>query len=468
MTQAKPDLRGLSLLIVSNRTYNDIGERFEQFGGRTFVTTDVETALYTSMKERIDIVLADSKTIGDGVANFIEKCKSTNPAALIYLAVDNMRDAAASIVPPGIEDYLHSHITGLRFAQMTEMKFNREPLESTGLTVMDPLVSRLRPYFQFHSEAMRRALANLPAMAYSGQNVLISGETGTGKEIVARSIHVLSRRSSGPFVAVNCGAIPETLIEGELFGHEKGAFTGAIRTRKGKFEAATNGTLFLDEIGDMPLALQVRLLRVLEEGQIYRVGAETPVSINARIIAATSRELKLSVQNGLFRDDLYYRLNILPIHLPPLRQRTEDIPYLSIYFLSRAFNEQGVFPPYPNLSPATIDLMEKYPWRGNVRELRNVMTRVATLLPPDTTQVLPIHIIPHLEDNITSTAPSLTPEPSGDGILIPIGTPMNEATDMIIAETLRHTGGNRTKTAQLLKIGLRTLRRRLNQGETPQ
>ncbi|MBF0520904.1 MAG: sigma-54-dependent Fis family transcriptional regulator, partial [Nitrospirae bacterium] len=459
-------LTGLSLLIVSGSkaSFNDIRKRFEQFGGKAFVATEPDAALYMSMKERIDIVLADSKTLGSNVSVFIEKCKSTNPAAIIYLTIDNLRGAASSVLPQGVEDYLHNNITGIRFAQMTEMRFGRgQQGESSSLTLMDPLVSRLRPYFQFHSEAMRRALVNLPAIARSEQTVLISGETGTGKEMTARSIHVLSKRSSGPFVAVNCGAIPETLIEGELFGHEKGAFTGAFRTRKGKFEAAANGTLFLDEIGDMPLALQRRLLRVLEEGHIYRVGAESPVSINARVIAATGRDLKQSVQNGLFREDLYYRLNILPIHLPPLRERIEDIPYLAIYFLGRAMTEQGIPPPYPALSPATIDVLEKYPWRGNVRELRNVMTRVATLIPGGIEQVLPIHIIPHLEDNLIKSALSLHPEQSGsNGVFIPVGTPLSEAHDMIIAETLRHTGGNRTKAAELLKIGLRTLRRRLN------
>lgn len=273
-------------------------------------------------------------------------------------------------------------------------------------------------------------------------------------------------------MAVNCGAIPEGLIEGELFGHEKGAFTGAAKMRKGKFEAANNGTLFLDEIGDMPLLLQVRLLRVLEERHIYRVGGERPIPINVRVIAATRVGLKQAVADGLFREDLYYRLNILRIHLPPLRQRVEDIAYLAFHFLGRAFNEMAVAPPYPPLSPASIDLIEGLPWRGNVRELRNVMTRVATLLPRGTKQVLPIHVTPHLED--TDPQPSIIEHGMGHGgsiiderntgaIYIPIGTALDDAEDIIIRETLRHTGNNRTKTAKILKMGIRTLRRKLHE-----
>lgn len=267
-------------------------------------------------------------------------------------------------------------------------------------------------------------------------------------------------------MAVNCGAIPEGLIEGELFGHEKGAFTGAAKTRKGKFEAASNGTLFLDEIGDMPLLLQVRLLRVLEERHIYRVGGERPIPINVRVIAATRVGLKQAVADGLFREDLYYRLNILRIHLPPLWQRVEDIAYLAFHFLGRAFAEMGIHPPYPPLSPASIDLIEGLPWKGNVRELRNVMTRVATVLPHDTKQVLPIHLTPHLED--AEPRPCILENDkrdfSGDAIYIPIGTPLPEAEDIIIRETLKRTGNNRTQTAKILKIGLRTLRRKLSEG----
>ena len=293
---------------------------------------------------------------------------------------------------------------------------------------------------------------------------MISGETGTGKELVARAIHMLSPRAEGPFVSINCGAIPDGLIEGELFGHERGAFTGALRTHRGKFEIATGGTLFLDEIGDMPLHLQVKLLRALEEGTIYRLGAEESINVDVRVIAATRRDLKRDVEEGLFRDDLYYRLNVLRIHLPPLRERIEDIPMLALYFLERAFNELGLLPPYPTLSPGTIELLEKLYWKGNVRELRNLMTRVATLLPQESSKVLPVHILPHLDEFIETfyRKPSSS-QIDVPGVFIPLGTPFDKIEEMVIRETLKYTEGNRTKAAKLLNISVRTIRRKLKQ-----
>jgi len=330
--------------------------------------------------------------------------------------------------------------------------------QSTALTVVDPLIKKLKPYFLFRSPVMRRTIAHLPQIALSDQTVLITGETGTGKEIVARAIHVMSRRASGPFVPLNCGAIPESLIEGELFGHEKGAFTGATRTRKGKFESADHGTLFLDEIGEMPLNLQVRLLRVLEDKRLYRVGGEIPISVDVRVIAASNVDLNKAVEERLFRRDLYYRLNILRIHLPPLRERIEDISLLAVHFLERAFNELKWPRPYPALTAESIRVLEVHPWRGNVRELRNVMTRVATLLPRETDAIQPSHILPHLE--ITDRVDLLVQESRG-GVFIPLGTTLREVEDILIKEALRHTKGNKTKASLLLGISTRTLRRKL-------
>jgi DNA-binding NtrC family response regulator len=327
---------------------------------------------------------------------------------------------------------------------------------------VDPLVKKVKPYFLFRSPAMRRTLANLPQIAASEQTVLITGETGSGKELVARAIHVLSRRSSGPFVPINCGAVPESLIEGELFGHEKGAFTGAIRTRKGRFETADKGTLFLDEISDMTLNLQGRLLRALEESRIYRVGAEEFLPIDVRVIAASNINLKKAVDDNLFREDLYYRLNVLRIHLPPLRERPEDIPLLAVHYLERAFAEMGWPEPYPELSSETIYLLEHYPWRGNVRELRNIMTRIATLLPAGTERIFPFHVTPYLEEQPQIEPVLRAGEAPGEGVFIPVGTPLREVEETLIRETLKYTRGNRTKAASLLGVSLRNLRRKLN------
>ena len=239
-----------------------------------------------------------------------------------------------------------------------------------------------------HSELFRSLIGNSPTIAHirelvqrvapSESTVMILGESGTGKEVVARNIHYYSHRSQGPFVPVNCGAIPDNLLESELFGHEKGAFTGAISTRRGRFELARSGTLFLDEIGDMPLNMQVKLLRVLQERTFERVGSDRSLDADVRIIAATHRNLEELINTGGFREDLYYRLNVFPIEMPTLRERVEDLPLLIEELVERAANEQGA---RFTLSPAALRCLGHYPWPGNVRELANLMERLAIMKP---------------------------------------------------------------------------------------
>ena len=239
-----------------------------------------------------------------------------------------------------------------------------------------------------HSELFRSLIGNSPTIAHirelvqrvasSESTVMILGESGTGKEVVARNIHYYSHRSQGPFVPVNCGAIPDNLLESELFGHEKGSFTGAISTRRGRFELARSGTLFLDEIGDMPLNMQVKLLRVLQERTFERVGSDRSLEADVRIIAATHRNLEDLINTGGFREDLYYRLNVFPIEMPTLRERVEDLPLLIEELVERAANEQGA---RFTLSPAALRCLGHYPWPGNVRELANLMERLAIMKP---------------------------------------------------------------------------------------
>ncbi len=239
-----------------------------------------------------------------------------------------------------------------------------------------------------HSELFRSLIGNNPSIAHirelvqrvasSESTVMILGESGTGKEVVARNIHYYSHRSQGPFVPVNCGAIPDSLLESELFGHEKGSFTGAISTRRGRFELARGGTLFLDEIGDMPLNMQVKLLRVLQERTFERVGSDRSLEADVRIIAATHRNLEDLIKAGGFREDLYYRLNVFPIEMPTLRDRVNDLPLLIEELVERAANEQGV---RFTLSPAALRCLGHYPWPGNVRELANLMERLAIMKP---------------------------------------------------------------------------------------
>jgi DNA-binding NtrC family response regulator len=227
------------------------------------------------------------------------------------------------------------------------------------------------------SEAMRRVMAQVERVAASETRVCILGETGTGKELIARTLHERSPRRAGPFVTLNCAAVPAELIESELFGHEKGAFTGAVVRHVGKFEQAHRGTLFLDEIGDMPLAMQAKLLRVLEEGEVERVGGGPPVQVDARVLVATLRNLDELVQGGNFRQDLYHRVYVFPLRLPPLRERLEDIPVLVSHFARQIADQNGWKP--KAFAPETIEELRRYPWPGNVRELRNVVERLLLL-----------------------------------------------------------------------------------------
>ncbi len=463
-----PDLKGLSVLIVDNDSslLEDICQGLSQFGPSILTAQSYKDAVQTLSSQKIKIIIVSMGLIDEDFVSMLRDYRSMHPDTLLYILVEeglssveaSKESEAASLI---VDDYISKPFDFIRFARMIEANTGRLHTGGAALTPLKPFIKKIKPYFLFRSPVMQRAMFNLPEMALSDQTVLISGETGTGKEIVARAIHVLSKRANGPFVPVNCGAIPESLIEGELFGHEKGAFTGAFRDRKGKFETADKGTLFLDEIGDMSLNLQVRLLRVLEESKVYRIGGEKPIPVDVRIIAATRVELENAVRDNIFREDLYYRLNVLRIKLPPLRERVEDISLLAIHFLERAFNEIGRQEPYPVLSSETIYLFEKYPWKGNIRELRNVMTRIATLLPRDTKRIFPFHILPHLND-VSQIYPQSVPEKNSTGVFVPIGMRLEQVEDMLIRETLKHTGGNRTKAASLLGISIRTLRRRLN------
>jgi two-component system response regulator AtoC len=462
----RPDLRGVSILVLERdpSSLRAIEGELTGVGASVFAVSGTDGMTGVLNANAVDVIIASLVDVDEQCIEMVKEYKTRYPATLFYVLVDKEFDSVESTqewVRLVVDDYLKKPLDVVRIAGMIETGIGRPDEAGRSLAVIDPLVAKVKPYFLLRSPVMKRTLIHLPQIAASNQAVLITGETGTGKELVARVIHVLSSRSAGPFIPVNCGAVPESLIEGELFGHEKGAFTGAIKTRRGKFEAAHNGTLFLDEIGDMPLNLQVRLLRVLEEESIYRIGGESPVPVDARVIAASNVDLYNAVKDGLFRDDLYYRLNVLRINLPPLRERVEDIPLLAVHFLERAFAEMGRQRPYPELSSETIYLLEKHRWTGNVRELRNVMTRVATLLPANTKRIFPFHILPHLDES-GKTMSAEVEKHGEDGFFVPFGTDLRKVEELLIAETLKRTGGNRTRAAALLGISLRNLRRKLN------
>jgi DNA-binding NtrC family response regulator len=327
------------------------------------------------MKQPISLVLLDHRMpemTGDMV---IERIKAINPLIrVIMITAYGEVGTAVRVMQLGAVDFLEKPVDlTLLLQKIQEIDSELAVEEDVQEVVEQVSESGLPVRMVAKSKAMQEVISVARRVAQSPWPVLIRGETGTGKELIARLIHSLSPRSQGPFVEVNCAAIPENLFESELFGHEKGAFTGAIKQRRGRFELANGGTLFLDEVGELPLFLQPKLLRAIQEGKITRVGSERDIKVDIRIVSATNRDLKIMSEQDRFREDLYFRLNVLEIVIPPLRERKEDIPALVDFFLAK-------FADIPlQISPDAMDLLMKYPYPGNVRELEHILQRVVTL-----------------------------------------------------------------------------------------
>lgn len=331
----------------------------------------------------------------------------------------------------------------------------RQALKEKSESAADQIVAK--------SPGFRGALDLARRVAHSNANVLVTGESGTGKEVIARTIHDSGHRSAGPFVAINCAAIPENLLEAEFFGHSKGAFTGAIEKKTGLFEEAEGGTLFLDEIGDMPLPLQAKILRVLQDRKIKRIGENRFRDIDVRIIAATHRTLKLEVSEHRFREDLYFRLNVIPIHIPPLRERPEDIIPLAEFFLRRFSLINSSAP--KRFSKDTLGFLLKYPWYGNVRELENTIERAVVLCQED--EIKPGDLL--IESGMppeSKTSPSIVPVVLDPEEPLPLQQPQFLLDDIIrghIVKILEFNKGAKDKTAKMLGIDRKTLYRKLNE-----
>jgi two-component system, NtrC family, response regulator HydG len=318
------------------------------------------------------------------------------------------------------------------------------------------------------SQAMRELIATLRQVAPSAATVLLLGESGTGKEVAARAIHQLSPRAQGPFVAVNCAALPESILEAELFGAEKGAFTGATERRAGRFERAHGGTLFLDEVGDIPPPMQVKLLRVLQEGEIERLGGSSPVRVDVRVVAATHVDLKERVKTGAFREDLYYRLDVITLRLPPLRERDGDIPVLAMHFLKRLSERHHK--KVNSIEPRALQALASWSFPGNVRELENAIERAVVLAPSETLRFedLPAQLhgpsTTHPDGAAATTSgTSGTSGTTGQTLTFRVGQTLEQIERACIDATLRHTGGDKALTAKLLGLSLRTLYRRLGE-----
>ncbi len=422
----------------------------DEEGYEVVVAADGKEGLEKALEIEPDVVLTDVRMPGMPGLEFLERYRAEGGEALVIvmtaygsaeLAIEAMKKGAYDYVPkPFSADQL---VLTLRKAQ------EREALRREVTRLRDEVtVERRFSGIIAKAPAMKQAVETATKVAKYPSPVLITGESGTGKELIARLIHDQSDRSEGAFVAINCGAIPENLLESELFGYVRGAFTGADRDKVGLFEAASGGTLFLDEIGDMPGSLQVKLLRTLQEGEVRRLGENKSRAVDARIVSATNRTLEDEVRNGAFRKDLYFRIAVVPIHLPPLRQRAEEIPVLAKHFLDRYNTTLGLS--LEGIEPEAMKVLLEYSFTGNVRELENVIERAMVLAEGPK---LTVGDLPH---NVQSPVRALEDVDLGDDELSvkKHGAILERR---LIQKALERTGGNRTKAADLLELSSRAL-----------
>jgi DNA-binding NtrC family response regulator len=381
---------------------------------------------------------------------------SANVAVVVLTAMGGVQQAVDAM-KLGAYDFLQKPVDATRLRTILgnatrqretaiELEVARRRLRESG--VLGALVGS--------SHKMREIFALIEQIAPSNVPVLITGESGTGKELVARTLHALSPRKTRPFVAVNCAAIPETLIESEIFGHEKGAFTGAAERRAGCFELASGGTLLLDEVGEMPIGTQAKLLRVLEERKLRRLGARTEQEVDVRVLAATNRDPGLAVEQGHLRTDLFYRLNVFNIHMPPLREHLEDLPAMTEAMLNEMNEKHGR--KVSGVAQSMLDRLMSCDWPGNARELRNTIER-AVILCPDGAPLDAGHLPP----GFGRAKPAIAPTPDTGTISVQVGATVDEAEKLLILRTLEVTGQNKTRAAEILGVSLKTLHNKLKE-----
>ena len=412
---------------------------------------DGEEGLEKALAERPQLILCDVRMPKkDGIAFLNEYREAGGDALVLVMTAYGSIELATEAMKVGAYDYLPKPFGADEVLLTIRKAEERENLRrEVGRLRSEVRADRRFGEIVARSPAMIRALEVAGKVARHPSSVLISGASGTGKELVARLIHRESERVEGPFVPVNCGAIPDTLLESEFFGYVRGAFTGADRDRGGLFEAAHGGTLFLDEVGELPTNLQVKLLRALQEGEVRRLGGSESRKVDVRVIAATNRDLESFVQQGDFREDLYYRLAVVPIHLPPLSRRREEIPDLVYHFLERHRDRLGV--KVESVSPEAMEAFLGYPWPGNIRELENLLERIAVLA--DGTEIRSSD----LPEDILHPAPERSPLDFSDDDLS-VKRHSAELERVLIQRALERTGGNKTQAADLLELSPRALR----------
>jgi len=427
--------------------------------GHDVVTAENGTnALKAVQSEIFDLVISDVKMSGKDGIDVLKATKESSPETIvIIITAFATAETAIEAMKLGAYDYIIKPFKVDELKLVINNSLEKCHLRKENILLKREIESRAGfVNFIGKSEAMQRIFALIQKVAETNSTVLITGESGTGKELVARAIHDNSSRRNGPFVTVNCGALPETLLESELFGYMKGSFTGATSNKQGLFEAAHGGAIFLDEVSSTPPALQVKLLRVLQEREFMRVGGTADIKVDVHVVAASNKDLLAEVAKGLFREDLYYRLNVIPIHLPPLRERKEDIPLLIDFFLGKYSKRYGESLQPRKIDPNALKILMNYEWPGNVRELENVIERLMILSSGDTIG------LEHIPDVVNTTQPSFD--------LVALDIPqeglnlehlLDEAEKALLYKALEKAEGVKTEAAKLLGLSFRSFRHRL-------
>jgi len=446
--------KNIVLIVDDDRTHRIMLQTlFAGWGYSTVEADDGDTAVEKVQKQPFDLILMDVRMIRVSGLEALTKIKTLNPAIpIIIMTAYSSVESAVEALKNGAYDYLTKPLNfdELRFTM--ERAMDHRQLSEENRLLRESLSSRFdRQNIIGRSDAMAKLMETVAQVAPSDATVLITGESGTGKELIAGAIHFNSPRKEGPFVKINCAAITETLLESELFGHEKGAFTGANRRKEGKFRQADGGSLLLDEISEMSLAMQSKLLRVLQELEITRVGGEEVIKVDVRVIAATNKELLQEIGAGRFREDLFYRLNVITLNVSSLRERKEDIPLLVQHFL-KIFAEKN-HKEIKGFTPHAMDRLLKYEWPGNVRELINTVERGVVLSRSEYLDEHDISLIVKDEDEV-----SLQGEMSGN-------LPLEEVEKAAILKTLELVEGNKSEAARRLGITRKTLHKKLRKYE---
>jgi DNA-binding NtrC family response regulator len=425
-------------------------------GFQARIAADAETGLQMLGKETFDVVVTDLKLPGMSGLEFLQAVKRVNAdLPVVIMTAFGTVESAVDAMKAGASDYVLKPFSLAELVLVIRKELASHQLRQENRDLREALGRRYEyKNIIAKSDKMQAVLALVERVAPTNSTVLIGGESGVGKDLIARAIHEHSQRANGPFVKINSTAIPETLLESELFGYEKGAFSGATTSKPGKFEVANNGTLFLDEIGDVPAAIQVKLLRVLQDREFERLGGTRTLKVDVRLVAATNRDLRAALEEGTFREDLYYRLNVVAIDIPPLREHKEDIPALAQFFLEKFARESGK--PVHNITPSAMKMLMDFHWPGNVRELQNVIERAITLSAGSTLDVADIHI---------DTARRAHVE-SGSAVL-PEGMSMEQWEEELLREAIKRANGNKSQAARALGLSRNALRYRLSKMGVP-